>query len=228
MRLATEKDVPYIDAILNEPSIRPHMGPGEGPLSARGLTSKMIFIINDASVFMGESLGDGEYLGVAAVLPERRGLAAVVAFRKALDMMFFEQDAFRILATVKTENRRSLRYLKALGFKNFTPGCGRIHAEMDFVQWALGSDACLRAGGVFVDILGRPLYEGEMRMLGAFVLTVKRSKSKWTGKAFKFFNRFAKLSQLEFLAPANEEWTEFVYCGKKFKITDNVLMGVAP
>lgn len=226
MKLATESDVTKVNEILNDPSCRPYLAPGDYPLDMTGWTSRMMIFFDNTGVIVGESMGDGEYLGLSAILPEGRGLRGVIAHRHVLDDMFFKYDAFRILATVEPTNIRSLRHLSALGFKTMYPGCGKIHAEIDFIQWALLSDKCLEAGRPLVHILGRPLYEAEMRMLGAFVLTVRRSEGRYTGKAFMFFNRFAKLSRLEFLAPANEEWTEFFYCGKQFKITHTGLMEV--
>jgi len=226
IKRATESDVTRINEIMNDPSIRPFVAPGDYPFDLTGATSRLMVFWNDSGVIIGESMGDGEYLALSGFLPEGRGLPCHIAHKQAIDIMFFEYDTFRIVATVDINNLKSLRHMKALGFKSFTLGCKRVHVEMDYTQWALRSDACLDAGRAFVDLLGRPMLEAEMRMLGAFLTTIQRSRGRYTGKAFKLFNRFAKLSMLEYIAPVNEEWTRFFYCGKVFEITHNGLMEV--
>jgi hypothetical protein len=224
MRLATPSDVLTVNAIINDPAVRPYLDKGEHYLDATGLTEKMMIFFNKAGVILVESMGDGEYLGLSAILPEGRGLPSVIAHRRILDTLFFEYDAFKVFGTIEQNNKRSIRHILAMGFSFFDSGCGRIHADIDYTKWALRSTACLDAGRPFVDLLQRPLFESEMRMLGAFVLTVQRSRGKYTGKAFKLFNRFAKLSHLEFIFPLSEAWDEFEYAGKKFKITHNGIM----
>jgi hypothetical protein len=176
MKLATEFDVTKINGILNDPSTRPFISPGDHPLDMTGWTERMMIFFDDTGVIVGESMGDGEYLGMSAFLPEGRGLKCVVAHRQVMDEMFFKYDAMRLLATVDPTNVKSLRHLTAMGFKTIYPGCGKIHAEIDYIQWSLKSKKCLEAGRPFAQLLQRPMYEAEMRMLGAFALTVSMSE----------------------------------------------------
>jgi hypothetical protein len=226
MKRAREEDIPIINSIVNDPSVRPFLGAGNQKIDATGLAEKTLIFFDETGVVSLESMGDGEYLGLSVVLPNGRGLGAMVAHRRVLDTLFFEYDAFRVFGTIASDNERSARYASSMGFSLRDTGCGRISSELDYTTHALRSRRCRDVGLNLANIIQKPVLVSEACMLGAFTLTVQRSGGRFTGKAFKLFNRFAKLNQLEFIYPLNEEWNMFDYAGKKVKITHNDIMGV--
>lgn len=226
MHLATAEDIPNIHRIINDPTVRQYLGPGKDVLNADHLIDKAPLFCDETGIILADPMGDGEYLGLSAMLPGGRGFHSIVAHREILYRLFTEFDAWRILVTVDPGNRNSQRLLAAMGFIPIYDGGSKINGELDFTEWALHSRQCRDAGRELESLMRRELQAGERNMLGAFILTTQNSRGNFTGKAFRLFNRYARLKGLDYLAPLDENWTQFIYAGEKFKITYNGVTGV--
>lgn len=210
-RVATAEDVPRINGILNHPTVRPHIAPGDHQLDFAANIGVTPAYVSEGGILFAEAMGFGDYLSLSAFLPEARGLHAVVGHRKALDHFFSTTDCLRIFAVVDESNRVAIRNLNGLGFRYEDTEAGdRWVFSLDWVGWAKASRATLAAARPYVQN-GWVSSPAEALLLGGFLLTVRGG---WTGKALSGFNRWATFAGLEGIHPLLEDEPLFTYRGR--------------
>lgn len=211
-RVATAEDVPQINSVLNHPSVRSHVAPGDHPLDFASNIGVTPAYVSDGGILFAEALGFGDYLSLSAFLPEARGLHAVVGHRKALDHFFSTTDCLRIFAVVDETNRVAIRNLTGLGFnyQDCEAAGSRWVFSLDWVGWAKASRATLTAARPYVE-RGWAASTAEALLLGGFLLTVRGG---WTGKALAGFNRWATFAGLDGIRPLMEDEPLFTYRGR--------------
>lgn len=211
-RVATAEDVPQINGILNHPTVRPHIAPGDAPVDFANNIGVTPAYVSDGGVLFAEAMGFGDYLSLSAFLPEARGLHAVVGHRKALDHFFSTTDCLRIFAVVDESNRVAVRNLNGLGFRfEDAEAEGRWIFTLDWVGWAKSSRATLRAARPYAE-KGWVDSAAEALLLGAFILT---ARGGWPGKALAGFNRWATFAGLPGIVPVHQDDGAYIF-KKKF------------
>lgn len=190
MHIATKADVPFINAVLNHPAVRPHIWSGRHELDAEETINVLwTVVVPGSGVMMAEALGDGQYLGLTAFLPEAWGFEAVGAMRRAIEKIFTETDCHRLYGSVKPNNPRAGRNLIGLGFKEVAQKGNRITGHIDYL-----------------DILDERVFK-------------QTAKSGWAGKALYWWGIKSKIEDIPPILPAHPELPIFVNDGEILDLT---------
>jgi hypothetical protein len=190
MHLATKADVPFINSVLNHPKVRPHIWHGDHELDAsESIEIMWTLVVPGSGVMMAEALGDGQYLGLTAFLPEAWGMEAVGAMRKAIKRIFTDTDCNRLYGSVKANNPRAGRNLIALGFKEVGLHGNRITGHIDYL-----------------DLLDEEIFKCT-------------AKAGWGGKALYWWGVKSKIEDIPPILPAHPELPIFVNDGEVIDLT---------
>lgn len=190
MHLATQADIPFINSVMNHPSIRPHIWMGDHELDCSEAIEMMwTVVVPGAGMMMAEALGDGNYLGLTAFLPEARGFMAVVSMRRAIHKIFTETDCSRLYGSVKPGNLKAGRNLVGLGFKNIKKAGNRITAQIDYL-----------------DLLDEEMFKDTV-------------KGGWSGKALYWWGIKSKIEDIPMMIPMDKEKPVFYNDGAVLDFT---------
>ena len=190
MHLATAADVPFINSVINHPKVRPHVWMGDDVLDCTEAIELMwTLVVPDRGVMMAEALGDGNYLGLTAFLPEHWGLSAVTEMRKAIRKIFTDTDCSRLYGSVKPNNPRAGRNLIGLGFKEVSQNGNRVTGHIDYL-----------------DILDEDVFKDTV-------------KSGWPGKALYWWGIKSKIEDIPPILPAHPDLPIFVNDGAIIDLT---------
>ncbi len=190
MHLATKADVPFINSVINHPSVRPHVWTGTEDLDCTEAIEIMWTVVAPGSgVMMAEALGDGNYLGLTAFLPEARGLVAVNQMRQAIYKIFTETDCSTLYASVKPLNKVAGRNLIGLGFKEVGLHGNRLTGRIEYL-----------------DILDEEVFKATV--LGG-----------WGGKALYWWGIKSKTEDIPMMVPMHPELPIFANDGAVLDLT---------
>jgi hypothetical protein len=191
MHLATKADVPFINSVVNHPKVRPHIWFGDHELDCTESIELMwTLVVPGKGVMMAEALGDGNYLGLTAFLPEYWGLGAVIPMRRAIRKLFVETDCSALYGSVRVDNRRAISNLVAQGFKDLSEGETRCVGKIDYI-----------------DLLDEKM----------FIDTVRGG---WAGKALYWWGIKSKLEDIPAILPAHPDLPIFVFGDKTIDLTE--------
>ena len=184
MHLATAEDIPFINSVLNHPMVRPHVWDEPGVVDASEAINIMwTVVVPGKGVMMAEAMGDGNYLGLTAFLPEAWGPEAVYAMRMAIRKIFTDTDCSCLYGSVKPSNLRASRNLVGLGFKDVGVNGNRVTGKIDYL-----------------DVLDEQM----------FIDTVK---SGWPGKAFYWWDIKSRIQDVAPAIPLHPERPVFMLGG---------------
>ena len=190
MHLATKADVPFINSVVNHPKVRPHIWFGDHELDcAESIDLMWTLVVPGKGVMMAEALGDGQYLGLTAFLPEHWGLSAVTEMRQAIRKIFTDTDCNRLYGSVKPNNPRAGRNLIGLGFKEVQKSGNRITGHIDYL-----------------DLLDEEMFKDTAR-------------GGWAGKALYWWGIKSKIEDIPPILPAHQELPVFIYDGDIIDLT---------
>ncbi len=190
MHLATTADVPFINSVINHPMVRPHIWFGDHELDCyESINMMWTLVVPGKGVMMAEALGDGNYLGLTAFLPEHWGLSAVTEMRRAIRKIFTDTDCSRLYGSVKPNNPRAGRNLIGLGFKEVSQKGNRITGYIDYL-----------------DVLDEDVFKDTVR-------------SGWSGKALYWWGIKSKIEDVPPILPAHPDLPIFVNDGAIIDLT---------
>ena len=118
MRRATVADTAEIAAIINHPSVRPHVGPGVDAFDPSGLIAddKNILLFDEGGGQFFHWKGPGIYEAHSFYLV--RGKDALERGRAAIRLMFNEYGAEKLWRAPPLENRGARWFNRQLGFRS--------------------------------------------------------------------------------------------------------------
>jgi hypothetical protein len=133
-------DNQLVDIIINHPDVRPTVEKGD-----HYITSAELF--NGENIIYGSPLGailfvhkgGGVYEGHIAFLPQGRGKAALQACSEALDHLFREHKARKVVASIPLMLRPARFLVRRLGFasEGVDPAKSVEHFVMEAESWAV-------------------------------------------------------------------------------------------
>lgn len=112
----------HLNAVVNDPAVRPWVGGGTGPLDLSGLVADRAnyLLMGLGGGILFQRIDAGFYEAHTQFLPEARGPSAVRAVRDALRYMFTRTDAVEIVTKVPEGNAGALGLVRAIhGQKQF-------------------------------------------------------------------------------------------------------------
>lgn len=118
MKRATVEDAPIIHGIINHPTVRPTIGPGEEEFDPTDLIAdgKNILLFDDGGGQFFHWRGPGIYEAHSFYLV--RGRAALDLGREAIRQMFEVYGAEKLWRAPPVENRAARWFNRQLGFKS--------------------------------------------------------------------------------------------------------------
>lgn len=161
MRFATLADQAAVEAICNDPSIRPWTAPeGAAPCSAVGYLTNPSFAVlaEGEGCWLARYLGANRYVIHTNLLPHARGARAVELARQALAMAFVKTTAVELLTMVPGNLPHARMLARRMGFRHVfdRPAIwpvGEQTFDMEFYSLTIEdwvcSGACEKAGERF-------------------------------------------------------------------------------
>lgn len=140
LRLATREDVPTLNAILNDPSVYPHVSLGiPGPLDFGPVFDHCFFLMlqNEGGFFMLHPITGGLEVHTC-FLPGHRGKEASDAGWELLRTCFMQWGTSCIFTKVPLGNIHTDHFTRKHGFK-------RIGADAEFRFYEMTRDGYLQA-----------------------------------------------------------------------------------
>lgn len=224
MRLATAKDLVDVNTILNASEVRPHMWEAHaGPiaLTEDDLSTFKVYITDDKSgCFIGESLGNGRYLGASAFLKGSWGLPAVAAHIEAINHIMISGDCIELYGIANRKNRRAIRNMSGIGMTRDQFSDTHVSFRMTWRDWAKNSRLAINTGRhELSQIGGRPCKE-EAGIIGGLILC------SWNMNLKKAYDEVLLESKL---SPGVVRYPEIMVnedgrIGLKFEFLDDILV----
>ncbi len=204
-------DVAFLNAVANDPTVRPHIG-GEGPVD---LTDKLanpanIALQNARGGFLFEKIDVGLYELHTMFLPVGRGRHVIEAAAEAARYMFTTTDAVELITKLPATNRRADFMVRRCGFRKLYERRGAWDDGADLYFFGLGledwrqtDDRALAAGRDFHATLEaakdavtsvlttHPDDETHDRVVGATVLMIQAGQVR---KGIWAYNRWAAVA----------------------------------
>lgn len=129
----------FVDAVVNHPEVRPYVEGGTARLhSADVVLNPDNYVVawdGGVAVFIGR--GQGVYEGHIATLPASRGVKALAFGKAALQRLFAERRARRLVAHVPLELPAARVYCRRLGLKSESRDLFEEHFSMEVSQWVV-------------------------------------------------------------------------------------------
>ena len=66
MRIATRDDIPFINRVLNDPTVRPYVFEGEEPLDIEPVFDYVLCYVSEHGVIFCEALGNARYMALVS------------------------------------------------------------------------------------------------------------------------------------------------------------------
>lgn len=187
VHLATTSDLLFINEVLNNPQVRPHIWPGDEPVEASQALDLMYVLVEPGmGVMMGEALGGNNYLALTAFLPSVWGPQAVYAMRQGIRKIFTDTDCSRLYGSVMPKNIRASRNMAGMGFKDVALKGNRVTGYIDYL-----------------DVLDEEMFKDTC-------------KGGWPGKALFWWNIKAKIEDLPYFVPMDPNAPKFLYDGTEY------------
>lgn len=124
-----------VEIIVNHPDCRETFHPGEEYLTAYDVCANMdnVLYAFDAGLIMFVAKGDGIYEAHIACIKQGRGKVALEASRFALDRLFADHKARKVIAVVPLQLRGARYLVRTLGFTSVGVGedAEFFHKEAD-------------------------------------------------------------------------------------------------
>ncbi len=174
MRLATAEDLPQLNDILNRAEVRPHLWEAHNmpiELVEKDLEVLRVYITDDGTgCFLGETLGNGRYIGASAFIRESWGLPAAIAHIEVINRMMTETDCTHLYGICRQTNRRAMRNMAGVGM--MLEGTTDIHASfsLDWRTWAKTFKLPLITGARELSELGIESHPDEQGIVGGIIL----------------------------------------------------------
>jgi len=200
MIVTPSKDAEFLNSVINDPTVRPSVWPGNGPLDAKALLDAgAVFLRAEHGGFLLEEKGPGLFEVHTVFLPEGRGSHALEACRDGMFHMFTTTPCVEVITRISKTNVAAKRLARSAGMKRlFQVEVGNFGVPDEIYsirldEWAFKDPRCVKAGEWFH---GRfdPDHEDEPdhdRFVGA---TVEQIKGGQVDKALFFYNRWALMA----------------------------------
>lgn len=148
-----------LNAIANDPAVRPWLGGGTDPIDLTDLAANEVnFVLHaDRGGFVYAALGGGLYEVHSLFLPDAP--EKVEAARAGLDFMFTRTDCLEVVTKVPAPNKAALGMVRACGFdKRFVRPGGWDGDDftvygLTLDRWTQSSRAAWRAGQKFHEMV---------------------------------------------------------------------------
>ncbi len=127
----------FLNRVVNDPSVRPHVGGGEGVLDLGPLLDdrRNVALVNDHGGLIYVWREPHTYEVHTMLLPEGRGAGAVLAARESLRFMFTSTDCLEVLTRCPPGNKGALGLTRAVGFwRSFETAAGSFWT-LPFDRW---------------------------------------------------------------------------------------------
>jgi hypothetical protein len=178
----------HVNAILNDPSVRPFVGMQEiGDLDFGALVSDLrnYLLMADGGGFFLGAQGDGVYEVHSQFLPEARGKTAVLAAADGLRYMFVRTDAVEIVTFVPRGNVAALALTRRMGMRPALGACGGEFHRIRIEEWGARAPA--------MESFRQPADCCPSELRDILALTLELASWGQIQKAVYFYNRFARM-----------------------------------
>ncbi len=147
-------DATYLNEVSNHPDIRPWLkGAGMVDLSALVADPANITLQYEGGGWFLQNLGGCVYEVHSMFLPEYRGAHVKACLAKALEYVFIETDAVKLVTRLPAGNVNARALGKMAGFRTWFMQGEDEYASLVIEDWINNSYSCKTAGEAFHDRL---------------------------------------------------------------------------